>query len=671
MIIISLILVLLSSYLLTSVVVKQENKSVLGGIYFILIAFAQIILGFELLSLLNAVNELHFIFYNVIFMIISLRFYMQYGNGFYIPNLSDFRDKLLFALKKDKFLVVLSLCFLVFLIVQLIFALFLPVNFGDSLSYYFPRAMSWLQQGNLNHFVTPDSRELIMPINFDLLYLWVMVFTKKVAYMGIFSYIGYLITIVVLYNFVKELGFSVRKGLWCVFVFSSFILVSIEMHTPVSDLTVGGLILTSLYLYLIGCKYNNKTSFYFSALAYALSVGIKTTSIIALPTLLIPYTAITCLYGRELLKRNTIRYISFIILNFIIFSSYNYILNYIQFNNPVSNSEQFLLNSFRGGFESWLCSVIKYFYMLFDISGISNIFNFSGIIAYLQNAALALIGCDINDYASKYFNSKFEYSNPATIESCFLGAVGLFTFLPALIISFKRFFKNKLSKKRIILCSLAVFYIFSVLIFARTMVYTGFNARYLLTFAVVSSPILAYTYLPKKCFYKYISTFLVVIYLLSLDKHIPQDINPISTTEEAQIYTYLSGKNPEHVAIMIDQGNVPLTEIEKLSLTGVKIDKILPEVMEEQDLSGYDHIVVNRYDMTSTNIVRFKERINQTKYYYSDCSYWDMDAEQIYYDNEEKPAMVLCDVPFDYFNKIGFYELNEIYFKNYVILKRK
>ena len=671
MIIISLILILLSSYLLASVAVKQESKSILGIIYIVLIAFAQIVLGFEILSLLNAIKEQWFICYNAIFILISLRIYTQYGKVLYVPNLSEFRKKLLFVLKKDKLLAVLFLCFLIFLTVQLAFALFLPVNFGDSLSYYFPRAISWLQQGNLNHFSTPDSRELIMPINFDLLYLWVMMFTKKVAYMGIFSYIGYLITILALYNFVKELGFSLRKALWCVLVFSSFILVSIEMHTPVSDLTAGGLILTALYLYLIGCKYNNKCSFYFSATAYALSVGIKTTSIIALPALLIPYTAITYLYGKKNLKEKALTYIGFTTFNFVIFSLYNYVLNFMQFNNPFSNNEQFLLNSFRGGFSSWLCSIIKYFYMLFDISGTSNIFNFSRLIEQLQNASLALIGCDINDYTSKYFNTDFGYSNPATIDSCFLGAVGLFTFMPALIISFKSFFKNKLSKKRIVLCSLAIFYIFSVLIFARTMVYTGFNARYLLTFAVVSSPILAYTYVPKKCIYKYITVFLVVVYLLSLDKHIPQNINAVSTAEETQIYDCLIRKKPARIAIMIDQGNIPLTEIEKLSLSGIKIDKLIPETVEEQNLSDYDYIVVNKYDMTSTNIVRFKERINQTKYYYGNCSYWDVNAQQIYYDNGEKPAMVLCDIPFDYLNKFEFSELNEIYLKNYVILKRK
>lgn len=665
----SILLIFVSSYLLLSLCMKNEEKNNLGMIYFLLIAFSQIILTFEILSLFGAIGSLNFVLANFVFFIVSLFVFRKYDGFFYKPDIRNEFKKIIFALKLDKFLAVSAAFFILFLLVRLFLALFLPVNFGDALSYYFPRCTSWLMQGSLNHFPTPDSRELIMPINFDLLYLWLMMMTKKIMHVGIFSYVGFIGTIFVLYNFVREIGFSVRRSIWSVFVFSSFALVSVETYTPISDLTAGGLILTSLYLYFTGCKQNKNISLFFASLSYVIAVGVKTTALIALPALLIPFVVHSYVLNRRNTLKNALKFIGFMIFNFVVFSSYNFILNYIWFGNPISNGEQFLLNSFRGGFKGWLCSVIKYFFMLFDTSGIHDFINFNGFVMYLQALTLSLFGENVNSYTSEYFPKYFFFSERLSVDSAFFGMSGLFAFLPSLILSLKRTVCGKLTLKRAVMCSFGVFFILSVLIFSATMVFTGYNARYLLTFAVAASPILIYIYVPKKCFYKFLLTFVVILYFMNIP--VSSMRNMLKNSEEAYLYSYVLKHKPDKIALMIDQGNAPMIEIEKLKLNGIVIDKLLPEKIGMYDLSEYEYILADKYDITSTNIQSFSERINYSEDYVNECTYWDMNARQIYSDKGNKPAMVLCSVPVDYFERSGFEETKEPSLRKYVILKRK
>ena len=133
--------------------------------------------------------------------------------------------------------------------------------------------------------------------------------------------------------------------------------------------------------------------------------------------------------------------------------------------------------------------------------------------------------------------------------------------------------------------------------------------------------------------------------------------------EEVQISDYLANETPLKVALMIDQGSIPLYEIEKIKLKGVILDKLLPERIEKYDLSQHEYIITNKYDLTSTVITgSYDEAILS-------CSYWDRSAQKLEQYDKAEAVMVLCKIPFEYLYKQGFEEDN-IYLKNYVILKK-
>ena len=480
----SVLSVIISSYLLLSALDRGGKKAANPGfLYFLLISFAQIVLSFEILSLLKAVSKTGFLTANALFLTASAVIFIKYGikrhcepanAGAAIQNiplwiltaLKSLRmtlKEILNALKRDKALKFLSVCFILFLIFQLITVIFFPVTAGDALSYYLPRCTAWLQNGSISHYITPDTRELIMPVNMEFLYTWLLLFTKSENGAGIFSYTGFLAAVYVIYSLLKELNFTVKRRLWAVFAFSSFSLASAEMTEPCFDLFTGALILSAVYLFIKASKYDDKTALYFSALSYALACGTKTTALIAAPSVFIIFCAVSYIYKKNYMPpsqslplegggqgggdKNTgiavlIKFCLFFALNFAIFSGYNYILNFIQFSNPLSSNEQLLLHQFRGGIKGYITNFIKYCFAFFDMSGMPYLNSLSAEFSKLQPEIFEAAGLNINDGASAYFPKIFISGKNTGLLNSFLGAMGLFAFIPCLIYSAIRFFKK-------------------------------------------------------------------------------------------------------------------------------------------------------------------------------------------------------------------------------------
>ncbi len=673
----SILLVLFSSYLMLSAFFKEKDniseKGRTGFICFLLIAFAQIVLTFEILSLFKSISKNNFFISNIVFFIISLITFLVKSGKLYKPYLD--LKRFLFVLEKDKVLIFACVCFVFFFIFQLMRIFLFPVNFGDALAYYLPRCTAWIQQGSILHFITPDSREIIMPVNMEFLYTLLLLFTKSEMGAGFFSFIGYTGAIYVIYNLLKELKFTIRRRIWSVIVFSSFALVLIEMVKPCADLFVGALILACIYLFLKSAKNHDMVLLYFSSLAYALAVGTKTNAVIAIPSVFIILCIISYLYDKPIFYKRILTFCGLFLLNFFVFSSYNYILNLIQFSNPFSNPEQLAINQFTDGIKGYIANVVKYTFVIFDMSGIPKFMQINGLIEYWQSLVLSFLGTSINAGTSSYFAGHFEFGNKMGMMHSALGINGLLIFLPSLIYSIKRGIRKK-SKEAIIMAFFALSVVFNILLFSRIMVFTSYNMRYLLTFAVIASPVIVYSYpLNRHKFCKIFLCLILFMYLVGFSHQKPVSyiiecikkqkiVNNTSTTdEENDIYGYFANKGIVNIALIANQSTTPIFCIEKLKLFGYKIDKLLLENVEAYNLSKYNYIITNKNTVSSTNIVNYKERSQKKFDYISSCIYTKTKSGQI--------TTVDCEIPFEYFQKNGFVIDNNYQGKKYTILYKK
>ena len=686
MFILSVLFVLFSSYLFLSILDKKFRfKNNLGFIFYILLLFCQIIISFEFLSLFKIISRNSLLILNIIFFVISLIIWIKNDRYIYRPKIQEELIKIKKALKKDKLLMFVAFCFIVFFVSMLIVALFFPVKYGDALGYYLSRCTNWIQNGNLAHYITTDSRELIMPINSELMYMWVLLFLKNEIGIGIFPFIFYINAIYVIYNFLGELGFCRRKRLWSIFVFSSLALVYLESAIPISDLWVGALLLTCIYLFFIAVKYNKLFLVYFSSLSIALAFGVKTTSIIATPSIFIILFLILYLYKKENMKRYILYFGIFLFINFIIFSSYNYILNFIDYGNPISDTSQLLLNKFRGGFKGYLTNLIRYSFSIFDFSGFIDAFGLEKIIENMQDKVFAIINETRDSYVSPYFEHFFAYTSKLGPAHSSLGIIGLLAFYPSIICAICINIKKKISKKEILLASLAVSYILNILIFSRVMVFTRFNMRYLLTFVVIASPILIYTYIRKNfSIYKIIVVWFLFIYLAfnshaqplifvkEFFKHktLPAELQIKDRTfilednDEFKIRRYFLEKKRCKIGIIIYQKHRPIYYIQKLRLNGFYMEIILPDMLKEYDLLKYDYIILMKNKVMSTEVKNFnKYKVKETENY---CVYKDWQGNII---QEGVPVIVSCIIPKEYLAKNGFELVDDIYLEEYHLFK--
>lgn len=686
MFLISLLMVIISSYFMLSVIYKKlPEKNFAGFLYFLIIAFAQLVLSFEVLSLFKAISNNGILICNAVFLIISVILFVKNGKIIYKPDMKKDLKQIIFSLKRDKLLLFLSVCFFIFLIFQIIMAAFYPIVFGDAVAYYLPRCTSWIQYGSINHFSTPDTRELVMPVNMEFLYTWALLLRRNEIGISLFSFMGYLGAIYVLFNFLKELGYSVRKRLWSIFVFSSFVLIMIEMYSAVADLFIGALMLASMYLYIKALKSNNIWILYFSSLSYALAVGTKTTALISIPPAFVAMLAITYLYKKESMLKQILTFSGFFIINLFIFASYSYILNIIHFSNPISCSEQMLLNKFRGGFKGWLCNLIKYSFAIFDASGIRDYIKYNEIITYLQISTLKLLGATSSSYTSPYFPGRFTIDTHMEFMRSGLGVMGFLAFLPSMVKSVKYAFKYKLSKRKAVMAAITISFILNVFLWARVMVFTQFNLRYILTFVVIASPVLVYSYIRKNTVFKLVLCFFMFVYFIPKSFAMPTQycISYIRYSEEnakdgipflhentdiIELYRYVRKVNAKKVGLIIDQSQRPSFYLEKAKLFGVKMDKILVENIEAYRLEDYDYIITDRDVTATTNIILFEDQMKYPDLFVTTCEYYDYDKNLIT-DINTKPVMVKCYIPYEYLKRKGFVLDNGIQLEDFTVLK--
>jgi len=668
MFLLSIILVCLSSYIVTSILIKKSLRQNIGLIYIGLTAFAQIILSFEILSLIGQIGRNQMLACNILSLACAVVIWRQRGFPVYKPDLLSEIKAVKKALDTDKLLKITAVSFIIFIFLQCITALFFPITSGDAFAYYFTRCTSWIQNGSINHFATPDTRELIMPVNMDFLYTWNLLFIKTERGTAIYTYIALINLLYVVYNFLGELSFCRRKRLWCIFAVSSFIIFGIMAHNPCAELLAGSLILTCIYLCYVFIKTNNISAIYSGTLAGALAMGTKTTAITGFPSIFLAVMLINFFINKETIKKNSIIFIVFTAVNFLIFSSYNYILNFMDFGNPVSNSEQLMIHRFRGGILGYISNLIKYFFVIFDFSGLEGIDIYNNTVMFAQSKLLAIFGLTPESCTSKLFNGIYEYNSSISILSSGLGALGLLIFLPSIIKSlYCGIMKHSVKVKILMVLSLSL--IFNILVFSRVMVFAGYNIRYLVTFAAAALPVAVLSYIKSnKNIFKWIllcfiiTSFCLIVFTPAVNlynrKFLPDNI----AEDENKIYDYFINKKPCKIAVMAYFRGAQLYQIEKLKLKGFKIDKILVQNIEYYNLSKYDYIITNIYKINSGNIC--PKQGSTVK-----CSYYDSDLNTQNECSKDKTTFVSCFIPFKYLQQKGFEKVSDEYYSKYILLK--
>lgn len=690
---ISLIMICISSYLAMSLFEPRRYGA--GIIYFLLIAFSQIVLTFEILSIFSAISALGVLILNVIFLGTSVFLWNKHDKPLYKPDFRNWFHRVKNALLKDKCLLILSLAFIFFIFVTVSLCLFVPVNSYDALSYHLGRVPFWISNGNLNHFIYPDVRIVIMPINSELLYTWVLIFLKDDWFLGIFSFLGYFLAVVSLYNFLGILGFCERKKLWSVFILSSMASILVEASSTETDIIIGGLILVSIFLYYYGIREDKKIPIYFSSLAYALAIGTKTPAIMSLVGSFVVFSVISYLYNKKDFYKPILVFAKFLALNFIVFASYNYVLNLLNYGNPFGNQSEMIIHSFFGGFKAFIANFIRYIFLMFDSSGFRYADYIGKYVQIWQNNIFSFLNIPFNlgvITPSQYGMNKDILES---IMGC--GLLGFLIFLPMLFYSVYKGLRYKFSKRSIILAAVAVMFFINLIILSFSIGFMLFSIRFVSFFVVLSSPVLVYSYMKRNNLFKFILIFFCVSYMAIISTHIwarpffklidmYKEVNSIMALRERircsetlmfddKMSTCLVKRELEkfpdrkNVAIFPDD-SFRVYPVKMMENKGWNLDFLLLENLEKYNLDKYDFIVIMNKVQRSELLLHFNERKNDyhlvpggiafDKKRLVNCVYIDRYAFVVDAKNHNKPVSVICYIPKEYFAAKKFKLLTKI-----------
>ncbi len=634
---VSFLLIFISSYLLTSLIAPK--KSIVGLIYLFLTAFSQIVLIFEILSLFSAINPISVLSLNILIFVLSVFVWFKNSKPLWRLDLSDFKNKVLNSFKLDKSLIWLFAGFCIFIFVSLILCLVSPVSSADALHYHLARSLFWVLQGNLNHFETVDIRNLCFPINSEILYAWVLLFAKKDVFLGFFSFVGYILSIVSLYSILGLMGFCTRKKLWAVFILSSFASVIVQISGTETDVIVAGLVTSSIFLYWHALKNGTKMPIFISSLAYALAIGTKTPALMAIPGVGLLFLILSIKYKNREFYKPLLLFLGFGLLNFLIFASYNYILNFIYFSDFMGSKSLMQAHKNYYGIKAIPANFIKYLFLFFDFTG----FRWSDYVGeyFVKLQDLFLNFLRLGDVKSGIYTTDVGPNRTLLEPLMGMGILGFFVYLPCLFVAlFRPLFRPKF-KKHLLLNVFALMFILSLFVMSYVIAFMSYSIRFLTAFVIISAPILVFSYFKRKNLLKFIIIAFALFYLVLVSTHLwarpflkmvkvfyknpsisyfreafrcraADDFNAYSNTACAlkdSIEKKISNKNK---ILALFGSSQDIFTIKRLEFSGYDIDFERAENIKNIDINKYNIVIYPLNDILATNITEYESRKDES-----------------------------------------------------------
>ncbi len=580
---------------------------------FYIIFFALIILNSEILSLISSFNVQNISILTILETILLYILFIKTKTKPYFPDIKYELIRIKNSLKLDKLLLLILFFFSFMMLSFLILSIYSPPLEPDSRMYHFVRIFSYIKQHSFSHFDSNQIRSTIMPFNSEIIYSYFYLFKRNPLTadlgFGLLSYFSFINTIFQIYLILRHLKFSTRKTLFTIFTLSSMGAILVQIPSLQTDIVIASLILSSIYLLLISNNpnhsdnpnnphnSNNQTLLLFlSSLSYALAIGTKTTSLIMFPSYLIILFYI-------LKSRTTLlRYFLFLSFNFLMFSSYNYILNFLEFHSFISPISLKAEHSIGGNIEYFL----NFIYFTKDFIG---------------NKILYLLNLSPN-------NTSFVLFDERTIGFSFLGC---FVFIPMLIYSI---FKGLYSKNK----NAKLVFIFSILFFLNLIItclsftYSPYIIRYFVTFVLVSCFCIVYFYKFKKfknlilifcmfemLFYSIFSgRFPLHYFIKGFDKE------TIMIKQQKDFAVYLQYKflenfketfKKEDRILVLD--DIDFYEIKQLMNFGYNVDVVTLDNINQELMRNYDFFIFRYYNEFCDNSKYFDIQNSRFKCEYS------------------------------------------------------
>ena len=201
-----------------------------------------------------------------------------------------------------------------------------PPNNLDSLHTHLLRIYYWLQHGSLANWPATGFAQLNYPINAHLQGLWLFLLGNNENSFFLVSWFSLVTMCCVVYDIARSLNFSPRQSLFSVMVLLTFPIVLLQAYSFQNDLIVATMVLVAGWALLNYYRQHRLKDLVIVMLTLALSLGIKQTAFLVLPSFFI--TAIIMLVRKQVNHKH-LPWLSLTVVFFLVFSFFKYGQNLI------------------------------------------------------------------------------------------------------------------------------------------------------------------------------------------------------------------------------------------------------------------------------------------------------------------------------------------------------
>ena len=495
-----------------------------------LVAWAEIVLTAELLSLLDAVTPFGFLVCYVGFGAIAAVVWIRRGRPRMRLLTWPSRRQVVDGLRAHPALGVLLAALAVCALVNLIIAVTVPVTNADSLTYHLARVGYWIQHGSTDHFFTNNVRHNTHPPNSEFGILSAIIFARAEWPAPLGQYAAYFVCLAGIYFVGRRLGASNAASLFAALLVGTMSEIILQATIPKNDLMVSSFLICSIGFLL--CSLDGRagmerspSAIVWSALGVGLAVGTKFTTLFFLPGLAIAGVLLTVTSSsRDRIRRGAL-WASCCVVSIVVLGSLNYWRNVETYGSPTSAKVQGQrLARTRPSMRLATSNIARDGYYLCDFSGLVPhrlAIRLTALRARVAPAVYRALRIPLNapdlnakpgafpvDKETGHFDARVHLHE----DRAWFGPIAFFVGLPLVLAHLV----SSPWRRRWAPFAIALMAVVYWVGQSSVLRYNPWRGRFFVTAVVTAGPLLAYTYLRGRTrFVKHATTWLLVLIGLS------------------------------------------------------------------------------------------------------------------------------------------------------------
>lgn len=318
----------------------------------------------------------------------------------------------------------------VILSVELYLVFSVAPNTWDSMTYHLARAAYWIQFKTVAQFANATDRQAAFPINAEVLQAWALMLARGDRSVGLIQWISQLGLIAFLFAAARDLRFSSREALFATGLFVAIPVVIAQATSTQNDLLLAFLIAAAMLFLVRGARGGSPGDLLLGAVAVGLAAGSKSTALLALPVFAIVVFFVARPHWRRIVLTGTAGVVAIVLL-----ASFNYAQNVANRDYLIAapSLDVFKVQSPR------LVPVNTARVLWSSFVNSPDLQSGTFDAALLRVTRRALGGRMERSTGGPFGEFSLGVSHVTTEDKVGIGLVGLFAFLPCLLIGLTRF----------------------------------------------------------------------------------------------------------------------------------------------------------------------------------------------------------------------------------------